>query len=115
MESNMPRKKPEANRDAERVTAADCIDVAKDIVGPLLDKLQDEALAPVVAALQAMVPTLKYSPEDMVKLDEFAVGLLGDTSRNTPSDGILESRIRMAYLRAEVMLTIRKEIAALEA
>lgn len=59
-------------------------------------------------------PTLRYSPEDMQKLDQFAIGLLGDTSRNMPGDGILESRIRAAYLRAEVMLTIRNEIAALE-
>lgn len=71
---------------------------------------------PLIAAktVAADAVTLKYSPEDMAKLDEFAIGLLGDTSRNTPGDGILESRIRMAYLRAEVMLTIRKEIAALE-
>lgn len=58
------------------------------------------------------VPTLKYSPEDMQKLDQFAIGLLGDTS--TAAGCILEGRIRAAYLRAEVMLTIRKEIAALE-
>lgn len=75
---------------------------------------------PMIAAAKAVAAetytiTLKYSPEDMLKLDEFAIGLLGDTSRNMPGDGILESRIRAAYLRAEVMLTIRNEIAALEA
>lgn len=58
--------------------------------------------------------TLRYSAEDMQKLDQFATGLLGDTSASRPGDGILESRIRSAYLRAEVMLTIHKEIAALE-
>lgn len=58
---------------------------------------------------------MKYNELDMAKLDQFAVGLLGDTTRNVPGDGLLESRIRSAYLRAEVMLTIRKEIAALEA
>lgn len=70
--------------------------------------------------LVAVIPeqkgvTLKYSAEDMLKLDQFAIGLVGDTTRSIPGDGILESRMRAAYLRAEVMLTIRKEIAALEA
>lgn len=72
---------------------------------------------PLIAAAKAVAAetyaiTLKYSPEDMAKLDEFAIGLLGDTS--TAAGCILEGRIRAAYLRAEVMLTIRKEIAALE-
>ena len=68
--------------------------------------------AEVLAAVAADVVTLKYSDEDMQKLDQFAIGLLGDTS--TAAGCILEGRIRAAYLRAEVMLTIRKEIAALE-
>lgn len=72
---------------------------------------------PMIAAAKAVAAethalTLKYSPEDMQKLDQFAIGLLGDTS--TAAGCILEGRIRAAYLRAEVMLTIRKEIAALE-
>lgn len=68
----------------------------------------------VEAAAQRLAErvTLKYSDEDMQKLDQFAIGLLGDTS--TAAGCILEGRIRAAYLRAEVMLTIRKEIAALE-
>lgn len=60
--------------------------------------------------------TLKYSPEDMAKLDQFAIGLLGPNSgAGYSNDEIFESRVRAAYLRAEVVLTIRKEIAALEA
>lgn len=72
---------------------------------------------PLIAAAKAVAAethaiTLKYSDEDMLKLDQFAIGLLGDTS--TCTGCILEGRIRAAYLRAEVMLTVRKEIAALE-
>lgn len=61
--------------------------------------------------------TLRYSPEDMEKLDQFAIGLLRDgTAGINPQDQYaLQCRVRDAYLRAEVMLTIRKEIAALEA
>ena len=75
-----------------------------------------KSVAQITESLQIEVgPVLKYNELDMAKLDQFAVGLLGDTTRNVPGDGLLESRIRSAYLRAEVMLTIRKEIAALEA
>lgn len=60
--------------------------------------------------------TLRYSTEDMEKLDQFAIGLLGpNTGAGYSNDEIFESRVRAAYLRAEVVLTIRKEIAALEA
>lgn len=106
----MPRKKP--------MTAADCVDPAAElapVVAVLFDGMQEPVLKIIEDLRIDVGPTLKYSDEDMQKLDQFAIGLLGDTSRNTPGDGILESRIRGAYLRAEVMLTIRKEIAALEA
>lgn len=60
--------------------------------------------------------TLRYSAEDMEKLDQFAIGLLGPNSgAGYSNDEIFASRVRAAYLRAEVVLTIRKEIAALEA
>lgn len=102
----MPRaKKP--------VTAADCIDPVA-LVLPGVKDLLDKMQGPVLAAAQRLAErvTLKYSDEDMLKLDQFAIGLLGDTSTSTGC--ILEGRIRAAYLRAEVMLTVRKEIAALE-
>lgn len=61
-------------------------------------------------------PILKYSPEDMEKLDQFAIGLLRDgTASYDPNDVAFVNRVKQAYLRAEVMLTVRKEIAALEA
>jgi hypothetical protein len=77
---------------------------------------------PVAAAEQriAAIPaeplvTLRYSPADMEKLDQFAIGLLGPNSgAGYSNDEIFESRVRAAYLRAEVVLTIRKQIAALE-
>ena len=60
--------------------------------------------------------TLKYSPEDMQKLDQFAIGLLRDGTGSIRADDVaFVNRVRDAYLRAEVMLTVRKEIAALEA
>lgn len=76
---------------------------------------------PVAAAAkriqeQDKVLTLRYSAEDMEKLDQFAIGLVGpNTGAGYSSDEIFLARVRAAYLRAEVMLTIRKEIAALEA
>ncbi|MCY1441384.1 hypothetical protein D9M71_576970 [compost metagenome] len=61
-------------------------------------------------------PELKYSDADMQKLDQFAIGLLRDgTGSYDATDTAFVNRVRAAYLRAEVMLTIRKEIAALEA
>ena len=66
------------------------------------------------AAVGFPEPTLRYSPADMDKLDQFAIGLLGpNTSAGYSSDEIFMSRVRAAYLRAEVVLTVRKEIAAL--
>lgn len=61
-------------------------------------------------------PELKYNAEDMQKLDQFAIGLLRDGTGSIRADDVaFVNRVRDAYLRAEVMLTIRKEIAALEA
>lgn len=71
-------------------------------------RIADNAAEPLV--------TLRYSAEDMEKLDQFAIGLLGPNSgAGYSNDEIFASRVRAAYLRAEVVLTIRKEIAALEA
>lgn len=80
---------------------------------PRAKKLDTQALQTIADNPPAPMVTLRYSAEDMEKLDQFAIGLLGDTS--TAAGCILEGRIRAAYLRAEVMLTIRKQIAALEA
>lgn len=73
-----------------------------------------QAVAEIPSALP--LTTLRYSPADMDKLDQFAIGLLGpNTGAGYSNDEIFESRVRAAYLRAEVVLTIRKQIAALEA
>lgn len=110
----MPRKKP--------MTAADCVDPAA-LLAPVLDAALQVAEQPVLDALQSMAdagthpsPALRYSAEDMEKLDQFAIGLLRDgTGAFDAADPAFVNRVRQAYLRAEVMLTIRKEIAALEA
>lgn len=61
-------------------------------------------------------PELKYNAEDMQKLDQFAIGLLRDGTGSLLHDDVaFQRRVRDAYLRAEVMLTVRKEIAALTA
>lgn len=76
----------------------------------------DADLQAIAAIPVEPLVTLRYSPADMDKLDQFAIGLLGPNSgAGYSNDEIFESRVRAAYLRAEVVLTIRKEIAALEA
>lgn len=78
--------------------------------------------SPVAAAEQRIADntaeplvTLRYSAADMEKLDQFAIGLLGPNSgAGYSNDEIFASRVQAAYLRAEVVLTIRKQIAALE-
>lgn len=100
----MPRKKP--------VTAAD---LPEQPLGSAEYPVLSDALDPAIQALQSLT-TLKYSDEDMQKLDQFAIGLLRDgTGAFDATDAAFTNRVRSAYLRAEVMLTIRKEIAALEA
>lgn len=75
----------------------------------------EEAIQIIADAPPTLV-ALRYSPSDMDKLDQFAIGLLGPNSgAGYSNDEIFASRVRAAYLRAEVVLTIRKEIAALEA
>lgn len=75
-----------------------------------------EALELIGSAPIATQSVMKYSAEDMEKLDQFAIGLLGpNTGAGYSNDEIFESRVRAAYLRAEVVLTIRKQIAALGA
>lgn len=82
---------------------------------PRAKKIVAESQADGSPVLENLV-TLRYSPEDMAKLDQFAIGLLGpNTGAGYSNDEIFVSRVRAAYLRAEVVLTIRKEIAALEA
>lgn len=102
MESNMPRaKKPEVVNTAEELQTN-------------ADPASDYWLTGTTPQQKGV--TLRYSPADMDKLDQFAIGLLGPNSgAGYSNDEIFESRVRAAYLRAEVVLTIRKEIAALEA
>lgn len=109
----MPRKKP--------ITASECIDPAA-VLAPQIATIMAAGQQPLTDAIQAIADvsvdlrvTMKYSPEDMEKLDQFAIGLLRDgTGAYEANNAGLAGRIRDAYLRAEVMLTIRKEIAALE-
>lgn len=73
-----------------------------------LQSIADTPVSPLI--------TLRYSAEDMQKLDQFAIGLLRDGTGSIRADDVaFVNRVRDAYLRAEVMLTVRKEIAALEA
>ena len=81
-----------------------------------VEKPSGEDLQAIAEILAKPLVTLRYSAEDMDKLDQFAIGLLGPNSgAGYSNDEIFESRVRAAYLRAEVVLTIRKQIAALEA
>lgn len=78
-------------------------------------KVDIDAINRIADAPTEPLVTLRYSAEDMEKLDQFAIGLLGpNTGAGYSNDEIFESRVRAAYLRAEVVLTIRKQIAALE-
>lgn len=82
---------------------------------PSVAELVDAALQRNSGVPAEPTVTLRYSAEDMEKLDQFAIGLLGPNSgAGYSNDEIFESRVRAAYLRAEVVLTIRKQIAALE-
>ena len=83
---------------------------------PTFAEREAAELQAIAAIPDEPLVTLRYSVDDMQKLDQFAIGLLRDGTGSIRADDVaFVNRVRDAYLRAEVMLTVRKEIAALEA
>lgn len=57
----------------------------------------------------------KYSPEDIAKLDQFAIGLLSADTHVNLDPEVLKLRVDLAYQHAEILLAKSKALSDLEA
>ena len=70
---------------------------------------------PVPAAVTTSNPTteLRYTPADMEKLDQFAIGTMRTDLTVDPDHPHYRAQVVAAYSRAAVILAVSKEVASL--